>query len=521
MKRLFAIMMALAMMLSLGVTAFAADNGSITITNATVGETYAPFKIFDATYDTAKGAVSYTIETEDQFFDELFVTNTDEETGKTTYSNTATNTFFTYTPIDNDHGFVTIKDGYNKAKLFEYLKGLVEKEGMVPAAEAVEATGDEVKFENLPYGYYVITSTLGAAVTIDSATPDVKVEDKNSKNNGFEKKIWNGTEWTDHNTAQVGDVVNFKLEFIGVNYKTTGEGEDKVTEKVQNYTITDTMTPAGWADIKKDSIEVIVGEGENEKTLKAPDDYTIEYTKNADGVENGFVIIIKWQDGEGNFLYDSSSPVKVTYSATVKDVAANATAAANKNTAELTWKENSDKETGETTTKTFNMGFTKVDGSNSNAPLAGAEFKLYKDADCTQEIWIKRVDLENGIYAVTTVESEKTTIVTPTTGKVVIMGLKDGVDYYLKETKAPDGYNPMAGATTVKLGETETDTITIGEANYKINNNEKTEIVNNKGVELPSTGGEGTMKMITIGTIIAIGFAVLLITNKKMTVYQD
>ncbi|MBR4878510.1 MAG: LPXTG cell wall anchor domain-containing protein [Clostridia bacterium] len=40
-------------------------------------------------------------------------------------------------------------------------------------------------------------------------------------------------------------------------------------------------------------------------------------------------------------------------------------------------------------------------------------------------------------------------------------------------------------------------------------------------MELPSTGGEGTMRMITIGSIVAIAFAVLLITNKKMSVYQD
>jgi hypothetical protein len=29
------------------------------------------------------------------------------------------------------------------------------------------------------------------------------------------------------------------------------------------------------------------------------------------------------------------------------------------------------------------------------------------------------------------------------------------------------------------------------------------------------------MRMITIGTIVALGFAVLLITNKKMRAYQD
>jgi LPXTG-motif cell wall-anchored protein len=48
-----------------------------------------------------------------------------------------------------------------------------------------------------------------------------------------------------------------------------------------------------------------------------------------------------------------------------------------------------------------------------------------------------------------------------------------------------------------------------------------TVVHNSKGVVLPSTGGEGTFWLITIGTLMAIGFAVFLITNKKMSVYTD
>ena len=40
-------------------------------------------------------------------------------------------------------------------------------------------------------------------------------------------------------------------------------------------------------------------------------------------------------------------------------------------------------------------------------------------------------------------------------------------------------------------------------------------------VELPSTGGAGTMLLITIGSLVALAFAVLLITHKKMSVYRD
>ena len=48
-----------------------------------------------------------------------------------------------------------------------------------------------------------------------------------------------------------------------------------------------------------------------------------------------------------------------------------------------------------------------------------------------------------------------------------------------------------------------------------------TVVKNSKGIELPSTGGEGTFWMITIGTVLAIGFAVFLVTHKKMSAYVD
>ena len=80
MKRVFAIILALALVFSLSITAFATEEtGSITITNATVGQTYNLFKIFDATYavdedgntvvDAAGVAVvSYTIDSASKFF---------------------------------------------------------------------------------------------------------------------------------------------------------------------------------------------------------------------------------------------------------------------------------------------------------------------------------------------------------------------------------------------------------------------------------------------------------------------
>ena len=90
MKKFLSILMVMILVLSLSVTAFAAENtGSITITNATIDETYTIYKIFDASIKLAADgetadAVSYGIKKDSQFFAALFGTD-----------GTAANTFFT------------------------------------------------------------------------------------------------------------------------------------------------------------------------------------------------------------------------------------------------------------------------------------------------------------------------------------------------------------------------------------------------------------------------------------------
>ena len=59
-----------------------------------------------------------------------------------------------------------------------------------------------------------------------------------------------------------------------------------------------------------------------------------------------------------------------------------------------------------------------------------------------------------------------------------------------------------------------------GNADFTVSH-EALNIANNKGVELPSTGGKGTMMLLTFGTMVAVAFAVLMITQKKMSIYND
>lgn len=45
----------------------------------------------------------------------------------------------------------------------------------------------------------------------------------------------------------------------------------------------------------------------------------------------------------------------------------------------------------------------------------------------------------------------------------------------------------------------------------------KVTVVNNKGSELPSTGGMGTTIFYVVGSILVLGAAILLITKKRMS----
>ena len=489
MKRTFAFMMALVLVFSLAATAFAeggAGAGSITITNATVGETYSVYKIFDATYQGTN--VTYTIKSTDEFFDDLFG------------DGTGTNPYFEYHAAT---GVVTKKDGINDGDMFDYLAGLL---ATATPVQTKNASTTSVEFTNLDTGYYVIDRTNGSTngVTITTAKPHADVHDKNLLPGGNLNKT------SDKPTANVGDTINWKVAFTATNYD---DGE-----KVLKYTITDTLTPTGWAAIDINSIVVKVAGA----TISAYDK-----TGNA----NGFVLDIPWVNADGTFKYAASADVEITYSATVLEAAAAPKPAdqTNKNTVDLDWTTTTGPDEGpddkETETEVYNLGFTKVDGTNPSKTLAGAVFALYRDAACTERVYVKANGAE-GVYIVdkdATAETGSNSVITPANGQVVIQGLDVG-KYYLKETTAPDGYNLLTNAIEVEVKADAGDEITYGEGagavTYYVNNAELN-IANNSGVELPSTGGKGTVMMISFGTMVALAFAVLLITQKKMSIYQD
>lgn len=532
MKKITAFILALVMVLGMGVTAFAADDGSITVKNATIGKDYAVFKLFDLTYSTdASGntnvAYSYTKSGEsDALYDALV----------------AEGSPFVLTAVDGKYN-VTRKDSATDSNIIDFVKELSKDKKITQTGSTVKAAEDTVVFNGLPYGYYVVTSTLGTVITVDSTLKDVTVIDKNQEptwDNGTDKPgkviVENGEKKT-VNAVNYGDSVNFD---IGVN-ATNFVGDEQIT----HYYIKDTISAGFDFDLGTDSkFHPVVKVGT--KTLTEDADYTVKQSG------RDFEIDIKWAevttgaDGkitEIKSLYDANVEIHVEYSATIHADGEAVVIAGdgNKNTANYTYK--TDKVGGSeehdpkpykeekkktTTTYVYALGVKKVD-PKGNA-LTGAKFSIKKG-----DTVIKATG-SNGVYSYSTDASAVSEFETDANGILLIKGLEEGI-YTVKEEVAPAGYNLLTDTVDIKAEIEKTSSYTTSITTYydaegNVVSTETTEgtsetttvankvvplvVVNNTGTELPSTGGIGTTIFYIVGSILLLGAAVMLVTKRRM-----
>ena len=128
-------------------------------------------------------------------------------------------------------------------------------------------------------------------------------------------------------------------------------------------------------------------------------------------------------------------------------------------------------------------------------------------------------------------ESKKVTIITGSDGIIDVKGLKPGT-YTIKETHAPDGYNKIdteytividwdptedGTAATFKLGTGTTEGVTLISDSGSANAIYKLQVENNKGTELPTTGGIGTTLFYLIGSVLVVGAGVILVARRRMS----
>lgn len=204
---------------------------------------------------------------------------------------------------------------------------------------------------------------------------------------------------------------------------------------------------------------------------------------------------------------------------------------------------------------TFELDITKVDKSSQkpdyarpnvpdgyNTKLQGAEFVLYRfekddsGKDTKQYVkvdnngkvidWTPEITGEDGKDPYPT----EAILTSNKDGRIQITGLEAG-QYFLKEIKAPDGYNLLkddisimidADYTVNEQGQQEVSdlTINVNGGSDAIQGDPATGIVqlvveNSSGVQLPETGGMGTTLLYIFGGILIVGAGTLLIVKRR------
>lgn len=419
-------------------------------------------------------------------------------------------------------------------KASDWAKSQTTLTNLTHTAEAADVSGSYVaQISDLPYGYYVVSPQGGS--TDDSMTgntPNKRGTDAillNVKNNTpveqklkttyptVQKTVKNGTEDSNHNSAQVGDTVEFKL---------TSTVPD-MTEYTKGYTFkfTDTLSKGLTLNNTNETAGTFTA------TVKIGDQvltsgYTATFTKDAtNGTTSLTVNMTNFRD---NHLNDAGKTITVEYSATLNE---NAVVGkdGNDNTAKVVYSNDPNQDTtGEskedkTYTYDFNFGIDKVDADEKTKKLEGAQFEL-QDAKGTKIDLVKVTDntFRPKAHNTETV-AQATDVKTDHDGVLNFTGLKEGT-YKVVETKAPTGYNKLSAPIEVVInanygpdGKLTDWGVTKSGETYDPNNTSTTITVENKqGLELPSTGSIGTALFTVFGVLImALGAGWYVKSNRK------
>ena len=553
-SRCMAVLMTVAMILTMSMTAFAteAPKGTLTVNNTVAGKTLDLYQIFTATKNGDN--VAYTLNTE---YEEFFKTKV--ENGSSLSGEALSEAAYNY--VKKQVG----PDGSNGAEFAKEILGwILNLANNITATKTVETAATSTQISDLAYGYYLVypkgatdTSTAASLVSITAGTATINMK---SNYPTVDKKIipeQSGSgitvgdivndRWESIHQLEIGDDENEsedtiaprgaadekKAEDFGIGDTVTYQLTSKVPDMTgyNSYTFKFSDTLSKGLDLKE-VLSVKVGNTTLTAKKKGANTYALAYNQNTR------TLTVTLNDFYNSYKTLTGETITVVYTATLnKDAVIGMNPNTNKAVVEYS---NDPKSDGTGTSEpsivkvhTFDFTIFKYylkDQKNQNdkTALAGAEFELYKAntegtaADTNAKINI--VDVGNGVYRQATPEEASASgftsakIVSDNDGKVLVKGLKAGT-YYLKETKAPDGYNKLLSDIKIEItakyndatGELESYSViyTYNGNSTTVTNNDKATspevpVENKTGAQLPSTGSKGAL-MVTLAGIVLFG----------------
>ena len=503
-KKISAILLAMLVALSMTVTAFAAGDYSITINNDVDKHTYEAYQIF--TGDLHDGVLSNIV----------WGTGVTEE-GKTALGDASAKA----EALTDDNAVAFAKE------VAKYLTDV--------CASTNTKTDGEYVISGLTAGYYLVKDQDNSLAGADDAytsyilkvVGNVTANPKSGKPT-FEKKVKDindstettKTDWQDSADYDIGDMVDFQLKgTVASNYDSyetyyfafhdkdsAGLTFDPSSVKVY---VDGTLITGNYevvTDVEDDcTFEVVFSDLKDIAEVKANSEITVEYQSEL----NEDAVLGSTGNPNECYLEYSNNP--------------NFDQSGDGEGGDGGEGDEDKPETGKTPEDkvivfTYKTVVNKVD-ANGN-PLTGAEFTLEKYNETTK-VW----------DTVAVVVNDEGTVFT-------FNGIDDG-KYRLTETDTPEGYNSIdpiyfevtaehdvksdnPALTSLAATQTKADGTNLTSGVIAVFSADltagslSTDIVNNTGSTLPSTGGMGTVAIYVLGAVLVLGGAICFIVKKRM-----